>query len=203
VEPLTIISDDFNHNNLKTALWAIINPLSDAIVKLEGAGFGDAKLLLTVPAGLSHDPWNENEAARLMQAAADTDFEIEVKFDSLVQQRYQDQGIIVEQSANNWLRFDVFSDGSQTYIFAASVANGTPSVKIYKAIAAAAPIYLNVERTGNTWSLSYSYDGLAWTVAGSFTHALAVTAVGPYAGNYDEGTNAPAHTAVIDYLIRR
>jgi hypothetical protein len=165
VEPLTIISDDFNHNNLNTALWAIINPLSDAIVKLEGAGFGDAKLLLTVPAGLSHDPWNENEAARLMQAAADTDFEIEVKFDSLVQQRYQDQGIIVEQSANNWLRFDVFSDGSQTYIFAASVANGTPSVKIYKAIAAAAPIYLNVERTGNTWSLSYSYDGLAWRAA--------------------------------------
>jgi regulation of enolase protein 1 (concanavalin A-like superfamily) len=83
-----------------------------------------------------------------------------------VVEKYQDQGIIVEESANNWLRFDVFSDGSQTRIFAASVANGTPSVKIYKAIAAAAPIYLNVERLGDSWSLSYSYDGLAWTGGG-------------------------------------
>ena len=105
------------------------------------------------------------------------------------------------QSANNWLRFDIYSDGSSTRIFAASVVNGSPSTKISKVITTASPIYLNVERTGTTWSLSYSYNGASWTLAGSFTHALAVTAVGPYAGNYSSGGNAPAHTAIVDYFF--
>ena len=190
------VSDDFNACSVNYSLWSLVDPVGDASLQVVGGGSGDAQLLLTVPAGRSHDAWNVNESARLMQPAADTDFEIEVKFDSLVLERYQDQGIIVEGSASNWLRFDVYSDGSSTRIFAASVVNGSPSVKISKVITTASPIYLNVERTGNTWRLSYSYNGASWTLAGSFTHALAVTAVGPYAGNYDSGSNAPAHTAL-------
>jgi hypothetical protein len=55
-----------------------------------------------------------------MQAANDTDFEIEVKFDSLVLERYQMQGILVEQDEQNYLRFEFYGDGQNVHLFAAS-----------------------------------------------------------------------------------
>ena len=136
-----------------------------------------------------------------MQPANDTDFEVEVKFDSQVQQRYQDQGIIIEESSSNWMRVDIFSDGTNTRIFAAVIVDGSPSVKINKTITPGAPIYLNVLRSGDNFSVSYSYNGVDWTVAGAFTHVLSVNAVGPYAGNHYNGATSPAHTAVIDYFF--
>ena len=129
-----IQSDDFNQDNLNTDLWTIVDPLQDATVTMQGAGTGDAHVLLSVPAGPSHDAWTVNEAARLMQSANDTDFGVEVKFDSQVTEKYQDQGIIVEESSDNWLRFDVLSDSSRTRIFAASVVNGSASVKVDQTI---------------------------------------------------------------------
>ena len=86
------------------------------------------QLLLSVPADVSHDVWTPaNQAPRLMQAIADTDFELEVKFESVPTQRYQLQGLLVEADPGNYMRFDFHSNGSQTRIFAARIANGSPS----------------------------------------------------------------------------
>ena len=63
-----------------------------------------------------------------------------------------------------------------------------------------APLWLEVERSGNSWTHRYSTDGTTWTDTGSFSHTLAVTAVGVFAGNYPEGT-APAFEAEIDYFF--
>lgn len=196
-----ILSDDFNVCALDTGLWTLVDPVGDAAFAVAGSGSGDVQLEISVPAGTSHDPWSVNEAARLMQTAADTDFEIEVKFDSLVTQQYQEQGLIVEESSSNWLRFDVYSDGSQTMLLAASVVGGTPDTKINTTITTAAPVYLKVLRNGDVWDFSYSYDGVAWTLGTSFTHALSVSSVGPCAGNFGSGASAPAHTAVVDYFF--
>ena len=136
-----------------------------------------------------------------MQASNDADFEIEVKFESRLLQRFQLQGIIVEQSGTDYLRFDFNSDGSVTKAFAASIAGGTPTTRISLTIGAngASPQYMRVKREGNLWTQSYSLDGTVWTIAGTFTHLLAVDSVGTFAGN--TGTTIPAHTAKIDYFF--
>ena len=199
-----IVSDDFNQNNLDIGLWYVVDPLADATVVMSGAGTGNAHLLFSVPAGPSHNPWIVNTAPRLLQLANDTDFAIEVKFDSILDEKIQVQGIIVEEGSDHFLRFDLLGvDGSSIRIFSASLVNGSPSVKVDQLIAQGSPMYLRVVRIGNNWTISYSYDGAVWTEAVVFSHPMVVTAVGPYVGNYDSGGNAPAHTAVIDYFFNQ
>ena len=67
------------------------------------------------------------DAPRLVQPAADEDFEIEVKFDSLPTLQYQGQGIIIEQGPTDLLRFDFYSTGSVIKMFAAYMVAGTPT----------------------------------------------------------------------------
>ena len=194
-DPSGITSDDFSSTLLNTSLWTVEDPLMDADVSVNGT-----QLLISVPGGTSHDVWSSgNFAPRVMQPADDADFGIEVKFESALGQKYQMQGLLVEESPGNFLRFDFFSDGSSTRVFAAIFSSGIPSVKFNKAVTLSAPYYMRVDRVGNNWTQSYSADGVNWTTAASFTHALAVSAVGVFAGN--AGSNAPAFTGVADYFF--
>ena len=59
-----------------------------------------------------------------MQSVANTDFEVEVKFDSAPSQAYQEQGLIVDQDADNYLAFEVYSDGSDVIALVRNVAGG-------------------------------------------------------------------------------
>ena len=133
-----------------------------------------------------------------MQAANNTDFELEAKFDSAVSERIQIQGIVVEQDATNILRFDFYSDGTSTRIFSTSNVAGATSVQIREVITDGVPLYLRVKRAGDQWTESYSYDGANWIVAGTYTHAMNVTSAGVFAGNTG---SRPAHTALVDYFI--
>ena len=192
-------SDDFNACSLNTGLWTFTDPLSDATV--EATGY---HVEISVPAGNSHDPWVVNNAARIMQPADNTDFEIEVKFDSALSDAYQEQGIFVEEDSNRFLRFDFYSDGSNTSIFAASFSGGSGLGQINSVIAGTnvAPMWLRVKREGDQWTESYSFDGLNWTPSGTFTYALTVNSVGVFAGNDgDPESSTPAHTAQVDYFF--
>src|SRR4030066_2122070 len=172
-----IVSDDFSTSSLNTGIWTFINPLGDATLAMTGT-----QVSISVPAGISHDVWTDgNFAPRIMQPANDTDFEVEVKFDSPVSSKYQIEGIIIEQNSNNYLRFDFHSTGSDTRIFAASFTNGSPTVKNYAVISgtpSAVPIYMRVKRQGDQWTQSYSYNGENWTSSANFNHSLSVTSVG-------------------------
>jgi len=202
-----IVSDDFNTCSLNTDLWEFIDPYQDdpfgrATLAMTGTHTPDAWLSISVPAGVSHDVWTGgNLAPRVMQPADDTDFEIVVRFESGLSRDHQMQGILVEQDSGNLLRFDFHSYDSNTRIFAASFINGTPSTRVLSAITDTnvVPLYMRVEREGDQWTLSYSYDGENWTTSGSFVHPLTVTAVGPFVGN--SGSSPPAHTALIDYFF--
>jgi len=167
-------------------------------VSFSGAGTPDAHLLLSVPAGTVHDAWSTNTALRVMQAAADTDFEIEVKFESEPTRRYQVQGLLVEQDALNYLRFDVFSDGEALNVYSASFIDGAATVHIRESIPSAATIFLRLARAGNQWTARYSLDAMTWVTATSFSHALVVGSTGVFAGNFDPN---PAYTAVVDYFF--
>lgn len=191
-----IESDDFNSNSLDSR-WTFVNPLNDGSFNLIGAGTGDAYLELFVPGGTTHNIWKTaKNAVRVMQPAANTDFEVEVKFGSEPLQPLQMQGILVEQDENNWLRFDIFYDDGTLNVFAGSTINGNSRQKIRVGVAAGSASYLRVNREGDVWSLDYSADGVNWTTAGNFTQALAVNSTGTFVGN-----SGPAFTSQVDYFF--
>ena len=193
-----VVADDFHTGILDSGTWQIVDPQGDGTVELVGAGTPDAQLLLSVPAGTTHDAWSNNTTLRVMQPAADEDFEIEVKFESQPTQQYQSQGLLVQQNTSSYVRFDVFSDGSSLRAFAATFANGAPTVRVNSPIAAGPTTYLRLGRSGNQWTARYSYDGVSWTTAASFSHALTVSSVGVFSGNF---TPNPAYTVVVDYFV--
>jgi len=203
----TIVSDDFNAYTLDTDLWTFIDPLTDATHSMIGTFTENAWLSITVPSGTSHDIWESgNFAPRIMQPANDTDFEIEVKFESGLSEAYQMLGLLVEQDHDDFLRFEFYSEGSRTRLFAAILEPGTlnplaPTVKYNEPITGLneLPLYMRVRREENEWTQSYSFDGTNWVAPVSFTHTMTVTAVGTYASN--AGSSAPAYTGYIDYFF--
>jgi hypothetical protein len=190
-------SDDFS-KGIDPSLWSFINPQGDGSVSSNGTN-----ALISVPGGRGHDVWaGGNMAPRLMQAASNEDFELEVKFDSAPSAAYQMQGLIVEASPGNYLRLDFFHDGLTLRVFAASFLGDSPTVRYNQAAAVgwavASALYMRVRRQGDQWTQTYSYDGANWNSAATFTHALAVTKVGVFAGNAGA---SPPFTASVDYFF--
>ena len=128
---------------------------------------------------------------------------MQARFTSVPDTRYQFHGIVVQQDLDDLLRFDILHDGSQVRAFAASMTGGkaTSLISVPFFTAPIGPMWLRVSRAGDTWTFRTSSNGSTWTTAGSFTRALAVTSVGPFAGNHGTtSTNAPAFTAIVDYF---
>ena len=104
------------------SVWTFVDPVGDGSVSVNGT-----QLELSVPAGIAHDVWSGgNMAPRLMQPVGDSDFEVEVKFESPVTDSFEMQGLIVQQDLDDFLRFDFYGDGGQTRVFAARVVGGVP-----------------------------------------------------------------------------
>ncbi|MCP4623909.1 MAG: DUF1349 domain-containing protein, partial [bacterium] len=193
--PSGMISDDFDGPVLNPAVWSFIDPQEDCTLNMTGN-----QLSISVPAGSYHSVWDDgNFAPRIMQSCHNSDFEIEVKFDSEPTERYQLQGILVEQDSTNLLRFNFHSDGTDLIIFAASFVDGSPRSRTNQEITSAgAPLYMRVIREGDLWTLFYAYDGTNWIEADSFTFSLTVRSAGVFVGN--SGTSPPAFTGIIDYF---
>ena len=190
----TIISDNFNGPSLNSQVWTYLNPLGDAALSMTGS-----QMQIAVPGGTTHDIWTTGfDAPRVMQAANNTNFEVEAKFQSTLIAPIQLQGILVQQDPGNILRFDFVRKTSGIQVFSAAIEGGVASVKIDSVIAAGTTLYLRVKRLGNRWTQSFSYNGTTWYVATVFTHTMAVTSIGPFFGN--AGTTPPAFTGLIDYF---
>ncbi len=192
-------SDDFDRCALSTNLWTFINPTGDGNVAL-----ADGALRITVPGGNEHMMWNgSRDALRIMQETENQDFTVELKFDSIPQEKYQIQGFLVEQDASNWIRFDIFNSGTGLKMFAGVTEGGVSDGKVATAFSAgnASAVYLRVARIGDLWTVAYSLDGLNWT-AESFSHQLTVNSTGVFASNQapNSGADAPAFVMVADYF---
>jgi regulation of enolase protein 1 (concanavalin A-like superfamily) len=202
-DPSGIVSDDFNSPTLDTALWEWVDPLFDATLTMTGAGTPDAWVNMSVPAGVEHQVYTGGiEAAHILQTANNTDFEVEAKFESPVTLQYQEQGIVVKQDADNFLRLEFFSTTTATVLYARGFTTTTSPTYINTTIGSSGvmPLYMRVKREGDLWTLSTSFDGLDWTAQTPFTHTMVVTKIGPYSGNGLGGTS-PAHTASVDYFF--
>ncbi len=199
-------SDDFNNCTLASQ-WTYSDPVGNSTMLLNGT-----QLVLSVPAGSNHDVWvGANTAPRIMQPTDDTDFEIEVKFDTTVNSKFQLQGIIIQQDSNNFLRFDFYNDGTNTNIFYAKFENGSvdgdDASKATPVVGSGSPMYMRIKREGDVFTQSYKLGNGTWETDG-VTHVsiaypgLNVTQSGVFAGNAGVNpANAPAFTAVIDYVF--
>jgi len=191
-----LYSDDFNGDSLNGDLWTFVTPLGDGQVSVEG---GSA--YLHVPAGSNHEVWTTgNHSSRIVQSMPDDNFEIEARFSSSLEQRFQMQGFVVEQDDDNFLRFELYSDGNDVKVLAAVIAGSTAVVETNELLGITAPYYLRLSRQDPNWVLSASSDGETWEVAAAFAQGATVRSVGVFAGNYDEDGAAPAFTAVVDYF---
>lgn len=203
-QPSTIVSDDFNRCALSGVPWTFINPLNDATLTM----MGDS-VQLAVPAGVEHNVWTEgNQAPRIMQPANNTNFGLDVKFDSPFTERYQLQGVLIEQDADDYLRINFQSGRTSPDLVVIQFTQGQePEIIATQTISnAVAPLYLRVIRTGDTWQVSYSTNGIAWATneALTFTHSMIVSQVGLFVGNAKlSNSPPPAHTAVIDFFFNR
>jgi len=188
------VSDDFNDCSVDP-VWNFVDPVGDGTVTLDGT-----RVEISVPGGVAHDVWTGgNMAPRLMQPVANTDFTYVAKFDSTVLARYQMQGFIIEQDAQNFLRFDVYGSGSGQFLYAAQFVGGAATARANVPVAIGGPVWLSVTRSADEWTYAYSVDGESFTTVASFGLALDVASAGVFAGN--TGSGAPAHTAVVDYVF--
>ncbi len=195
------VSDEFNAGTVPASPWVVQGAVGGSSASVSG---GD--LRMTVPSGSQHDLFPGSEGAlRVVQPIANRNLAVEAKFDTIGSLaiglgNFQDEGIVVQQSASTFLRFDVYSDGSSTIVFSAS-ANGASAIQEIKQTVTGltAPILLRVQRVGSTWLYTYSDDsGSTWTTAGSFSSSISAAAVGVYVG--DSGTSPVGWTAQVDYF---
>lgn len=86
-------------------------------------------------------------------------------------------------------------------MFSASIVADTPTVRLDQYLAAnEGPFWFRVKRAGNTWTMTWSTDGVSFNSGVVFDHPLTVTRLGPYAGNDTDQDSIPALTATVDYF---
>ena len=195
-----IVSDNFDEPALNTALWTTENPLGDGIVTMNGTA-----ATLNVPQGTVHDlSTTADNALRITQPVANTNFSVDVRFQSAPEIGNQDEGILVEQDSGDFLRFDVLFNGTTgPELFALGVTGTTATPFIGTQISLPkAPLVLRLARNGNVWTGSWSTDGTTFIAAPNFTFDLNAAKIGPYAGTYaSTATSSPSFTAIVDYFF--
>lgn len=196
------ISDDFNRCELYTELWTFVNPSSLGAIAVDPTA---SQVLITAPAAPTMTLWNSSrDAPRIMQDTADQDFTVEIKFDSIPEQNNQFQGFVVEQDADNWIRFDFLNKNGDLRLFAGTTTDGVSTSVWNESInlGGASELYMRITRLGDTWAQAYSTDGINWQTpqnAPSFDHALLVASSGIFAGN-ENGASAPDFVLRADYV---
>ena len=185
------VSDDFH--SVLNPMWTF-HATCCGFLRMNGT---DA--LLVVPSVTPHF------SVGLLQNIADVDFQVEVKFDSLVTQGDQLEGILVQQDSQNFIWFGVYHDGTTPRLYAVVELGGTPSL-VYNNIITIAPgstsFWMRVKRAGTAWTQSWSTDGTTYNSA-ILTQSLTVSAIGPAAGNDHDSNNdpTPSFTAAVDYFF--
>jgi hypothetical protein len=201
-----VVSDDFNAVSINLGVWQIVDPVGNTSFSIDGALTGDAHLLMTVPQGSSHDPYTSNTAFQLLQTVTNQPFEFVVKFDSIPSLSIQEQGFLVKDPTNNFLRWNVQSDGQSllrafgTRIRAGAAANfldARVADIVIPTNGNAGTMYMKLNYDGTFFAFSTSPDGTTWFEQNARPEPWTVSQVGIYVGN--AGAN-PAYTAWIDYF---
>ncbi|MEA2539182.1 MAG: hypothetical protein QOH35_548 [Acidobacteriaceae bacterium] len=194
------ISDEFNETSLNTSLWGVRAPAGGS------AALSNGELVITVPGGSNHQAFSTGlNLVRVMQPVSNGNFDVALKIDSRLTASAQHtyQGLLIGGDGSDYIYYQVYSDGTNVDLQCTSDIAGALSLRINTVPFTGYPVptYLRLTRVGTTYTAFYSSDGVTWKQAGSFSDSLAVTFIGPFAGN-DNSTpaNAPAITASFDWF---
>ncbi len=190
------LTNEFDDDN-----WIFVDPKGDSNHSIAGG-----KLTINVPVG-AHDPFTSFIAPRYVRTLPagfdQNNFVLEAKMDSSVSQRFQIQGIAIENDNLNYIRFEAFHDGTRTHIYVQATTGGvvgaSQNITPFPVGSSPVPLWLRLTRTGGVFTLAYSIDGTNFTSLAPFPSPLVIQRAGVYAGNA-VGPNSPAHTAIFDYI---
>jgi cytochrome c len=179
-------------------------PLWDVIAPMGGtAAVANAHLTLSVPGGSNHDSLlPSNQALRVVQNVNDSNFDVSIKIDSAISAKDANtsQGLMVLADNQNFLTFDVATNGTNISLEAHKVSGGVATTVFQQAPFNEYhnPVCLRIARSGDTYTAYYSVDGVVWTEATTFADTLAPAQIGPFAGNYN---SAPAKAVPVVMAI--
>ncbi len=178
-------------------LWVVVAPVGGT------AAVADAHLTLTVPGGSNHDTMRpSNEAVRVVQSINDSNFDVSIKIDSAISAHNADtsQGLMVSADSQNFLTFDVDTNGTNISLAVHAVKSGVSTTVFNQAVFSEYhnPLCLRIARSGDAYIAYYSVDGVVWTEATSFVNNIVPTQIGPFAGNYN---SAPAKAVPVVMAI--
>lgn len=194
-------SDEFTGISLDKCRW-------DAILREDLSAYrvSGGSLHIDVPNGDIYGTNNTEPTNFILQNAPSGDWTMETKIDgSLLDEQYQQAGLIVYGDDDNYLKFDFVVDNQagqpvSRRIELRSEIDGTiqdpqPGAENLTS----AEWYLRLARTGDTFTGSYSADGTTWTALTGLTNA-AVGAT-PKVGVFTLGGNQTASkSASFDYF---
>ncbi len=211
-----IRSDEFNTGTLDT-FWRF-NDLRGGCTQ----SMRDTQAVISIPTGLSRDPVSTsqggNRAPRLVQRVGAPgsdvgDFGIITKFDTVLNRKFQIQGIEAIQDDKNYVRCEIYSktDTLVALLFTFDDAgnyNTQGQVILPASVFGTRPLLLRLDRIDSTFTQRYSSDGgINWIVTNSAIHRIKVDSVAVYAANSDSiqppripEIHAPAFTCLIDYF---
>ncbi|RIW46045.1 DUF1349 domain-containing protein [Micromonospora endophytica] len=197
VEP----SDEFTGTALDKCRW-------DAILREDPAAYrvSGGSLRIDVPNGDIYGTSNTGPTNFILQNAPEGNWTMETKIDgSLLDEQYQQAGLIVYADDDNYLKFDYVVDNQAGQPvtrrielrseIGGTIQNPQPGAENLTS----AQWYLRLARTGDTFTGSYSADGETWTALEELTNA-AVGAT-PKVGLFTLGANQTASKAAsFDYF---
>ncbi|MEW1587773.1 ThuA domain-containing protein [Micromonospora vinacea] len=194
-------SDEFTGSTLDKCRW-------DAILREDPTGYrvtGGA-LRIDVPNGDIYGTDNTGPKNFILQTAPSGDWTLETKVDgSLLNEQYQQAGLLVQADDDNYLKFDFIADNqagsavTRRIEFRSEIAGVVQNPQPEAGNLTAAVWHLRLARTGDTFTASYSADGTTWTALTALTNS-AVGAT-PKVGLFTLGANQTASkTASFDYF---
>lgn len=193
-----LLSDDFNYCLLNTGLWEEVDPADNVNWSLDGQ-----TLTMVIPAGATHN-WATTGPPRFMQAASDSDFMVEAKFESAIATVGQMQGVLIEEDANNYVRVAYEHSASGPIMFVRFVKDGAVVKNFTRTFTPPTPVpsLMRVKRTGDSFEWFF-FENNQWKRPTGAPYSMDMTPlkVGFFAGNTGSGTSAPGHTAVVDYFF--
>lgn len=165
--------------------WSLVNPAGGS------ASISNAHLFIGVPGGSNHDPLTpSNQAVRVVQSISNSDFDVAIKIDSplFATDASTTQGLMALSDNADFISFALTTDGTRVGLRANTVMRGVATTVLEDADLSQYqnPMYLRMTRAGAAYVAYYSIDGINWTQAASFSYSLVPTAIGPFAGNYND-----------------
>ncbi|GLH99639.1 ThuA domain-containing protein [Phytohabitans aurantiacus] len=166
-------SDEFNGTSLDKCRWNAILHEDPAAYRVQGGS-----LHVDVPNGDIYTTPNTAPTNFILQEAPSGDWTMETKVDgSLLNEQYQQGGLIVYGDDDNYLKFDFVVDNSpgstvsRRIEFRSEIASVIQNPQPGPTGLTAAVWHLRLAKEGNVYTASYSADGQAWTELEPLTNA--------------------------------